>query len=165
MSKKNSLPLSPYVVSHEFSMQLRYNSKEADQLQRLLKPEEDLSSLPNELRQRHCVIEAHSSLLFQALAYDRLGGKKSGNCTIKNHEDELNYAARVLSHLSIARSILKAYEQYTMPYNIATKVTAEFDPDNHFHKRLTSPSSAGLTMNLINSLRDTKECLRTSYSA
>lgn len=165
MSADTAHPLSPYVASHEFTTQLRSISKEADKLQGLLKPEEDLSSLPDELRLRHRVIEAHSSLLFEALAYDRLGGKESVIYNITNHEEELNYVARVLSHLSIARTTLKAYEQYTMRLDIATKVPADFDPDNHFYKRLTSPTAAGLTLNLTDSLRESEMCLRSSYSA
>ena len=166
MSATNSQTLSSYVASPEFNIKLLDLSKKADELQGLVKDEKELSSfLSDEIRQRHRVIMTHSSRLLKAFAYDRLGGRESEDCKFETREQELNYVAQVLSHLSIARTLLNEYRPYTLPYEIYSKAPAKFNPDNHFRKRLLPlPTAAGITLDLTYLLRDAEKCLNTSYA-
>lgn len=135
IKRTSLLPVSSYVASPDFTTKLLDLSKKADELQGLVKAEKDLSSsLPDEIRQRPRVIMTHSPRLFEAFAYDRLGGRESEDCKSETREPELNYVAQVVSHLSIAKTLLDEYQPYTLPYGIYSKAPANFNPDNHFAK-------------------------------
>lgn len=164
MSTKTSHSHSPYVASEEFTHRLWSTSQKAAKLQELLKPEEDLVSLPDEIQQRHQAIQALSSRLFDACGYDRLGGRESGSYEIKTHEQELNYVAQVLSHLSVARALADAYQPYAQPPGGYCPPHAGFDPNNHFHNESEFTNAKSFTASLIAQLRDTEKCLKTNYS-
>lgn len=106
----------------------------------------------------------HSPRLFEASAYDRLEGRESEDCKSETREQELNYVAQVVSHLSIAKTLLDECQPYTLPYGIYSKAPAKFNPDNHFRKRLPLPTAAGITLDLTNLLRNAEKCLKTSYA-
>jgi len=102
--------------------------------------------------------------LFDACGYDRLGGRESGSYEIKTHEQELNYVAQVLSHLSVARALADAYQPYAQPPGGYCPPHAGFDPNNHFHNESEFTNAKSFTASLIAQLRDTEKCLKTNYS-